>query len=79
MTVKDGAVPHFICTTCGTQYAESGSPPAACAVCQDERQYVKKTGQQWTTLAALRLSPGTGGSNETRLLRRFSLGLSGAR
>ena len=46
----------FICTTCGTQYAESDEPPAACSICQDERQYVKKTGQQWTTLDKLRLT-----------------------
>src|SRR3954469_8316035 len=46
----------FICTTCGTQYAESQQPPAACAICQDERQYVKVTGQNWTTLDKLRLS-----------------------
>jgi len=49
-------MPNFICTTCGTQYAESGQPPAACAVCQDERQYVKVTGQSWTTLDRLRLT-----------------------
>ena len=49
-------MPNFICTTCGTQYAESGQPPAACAICQDERQYVKATGQQWTTLDKLRLT-----------------------
>ena len=49
-------MPNFICTTCGTQYAESDQPPAACAVCQDERQYVKATGQQWTTLDKLRLT-----------------------
>jgi glyoxylase-like metal-dependent hydrolase (beta-lactamase superfamily II) len=48
-------MPNFICTTCGTQHAESDQPPAACAICQDERQYVKKTGQQWTTLDKLRL------------------------
>ena len=44
---------NFICATCGTQYAESDEPPAACAVCQDERQYVKATGQQWTALDKL--------------------------
>jgi hypothetical protein len=49
-------MPNFVCTTCGTQYAESGKPPAACAICQDERQYVKATGQQWTTLDKLRLT-----------------------
>jgi glyoxylase-like metal-dependent hydrolase (beta-lactamase superfamily II) len=49
-------MPHFICTTCGTQYAESDQPPAACTICQDERQYVKAAGQQWTTLDKLRLT-----------------------
>ena len=49
-------MPAFICTTCGTQYAETTDPPAGCAICQDERQYVKATGQQWTTLDKLRLT-----------------------
>jgi hypothetical protein len=49
-------MPNFICTTCGTQYAESDRPPDACPICLDERQYVKKTGQQWTTLERLRLT-----------------------
>jgi hypothetical protein len=49
-------MPNFICTTCGTQYSESDQPPAGCAVCQEERQYVKKTGQQWTILDRLRLT-----------------------
>src|SRR2546423_1211533 len=47
---------NFICATCGTQYAESDQPPELCAICQDERQYVKATGQQWTTLERLRLT-----------------------
>jgi glyoxylase-like metal-dependent hydrolase (beta-lactamase superfamily II) len=49
-------MPNFICTTCGTEYAESDQPPTACAICQDERQYVKITSQQWTTLDKLRLT-----------------------
>ena len=49
-------MPNFICTTCGTQYAESGQSPASCTICQDERQYVKVTGQQWTTPERLRLT-----------------------
>ena len=49
-------MPNFICTTCGTQYAESEQPPAACSICEEERQYVKVTGQQWTTHDALRLT-----------------------
>src|SRR5438045_2622512 len=49
-------MPYFICTTCGTQFAEGAQPTAACAICQDERQYVKATGQQWTTPDKLRLT-----------------------
>src|ERR1700683_1215435 len=49
-------MPNFICTTCGTQYAESDQPLAASAICLDELQYVKATGQQWTTLDRLRLT-----------------------
>lgn len=50
------AMTNFICATCGTQYAESERPPAACAICQDERQYLKVTGQQWTTHDQLRVT-----------------------
>jgi hypothetical protein len=46
----------FICTTCGTQYAESEQPPAACTICEEPRQYVKKTGQQWITLDKVKLT-----------------------
>jgi hypothetical protein len=49
-------MPNFICTTCGTQYAECEQSPVACAICQDERQYVKVTGQQWITHDKLRLT-----------------------
>ena len=45
-----------ICVTCGTQYPEAPSPPAACPICEDERQYVGWHGQQWTDLDALRRS-----------------------
>ena len=46
-------MPAFICTTCGTQYAPSEKPPAACPICDDERQYVPPPGQGWTTLDTL--------------------------
>lgn len=49
-------MPNFICTTCGTQYSEGEQPPSECAICQDDRQYLKVTGQQWTTLDRLRLT-----------------------
>ncbi len=47
-------MPSFICTTCGTQHAESETPPDECAICRDERQYVGWSGQRWTTLDDLR-------------------------
>ncbi|HZD88514.1 MAG TPA: MBL fold metallo-hydrolase, partial [Pseudolabrys sp.] len=46
-------MPHFICTACGTQYAESAHPPAQCLICEEERQYVPPRGQTWTTPGAL--------------------------
>lgn len=44
----------FLCITCGTQFADSPREPDSCPVCEDERQYVGRDGQQWTTLEALR-------------------------
>lgn len=49
-------MPHFICTTCGAQYAESEKPSERCAICIEERQYVPPHGQTWTTLEELRLT-----------------------
>jgi hypothetical protein len=45
---------HFVCVTCGTQFADSAAPPPACPICEDPRQYVPPGGQAWTTLEALR-------------------------
>jgi len=47
-------MPDHICVTCGTQHAEREHPPARCAICEDERQYVGPDGQRWTTLERLR-------------------------
>jgi hypothetical protein len=44
---------HYICQTCGTQFAATDQPPAHCPICEDERQYIGWEGQQWTTLEAL--------------------------
>jgi hypothetical protein len=44
----------FICVACGTQFADAGREPERCPVCEDERQYVGRGGQRWTTLEALR-------------------------
>jgi hypothetical protein len=50
-----GAEPTaWICATCGVQHAPSEEPPAACRICEDERQYVPAEGQRWTSLDELR-------------------------
>jgi hypothetical protein len=46
-------MPAWICATCGVQYPDTDRPPAACPICQDERQYVGWDGQRWTTMAEL--------------------------
>ena len=45
---------HHVCSTCGTQFTATQYPPAACPICDDERQYVGWQGQRWTTLDELR-------------------------
>jgi hypothetical protein len=47
-------VPAWICETCGVQYPDTDEPPETCAICVDERQYVGRQGQRWTTLPELR-------------------------
>jgi len=51
-----GATPikHFICVTCGTQFAAAEKEPDGCPTCLDERQYVGHGGQKWTTLDGYR-------------------------
>ena len=44
---------NFICVQCGTQFAETAEPPSRCPICEDERQFVRHTGQEWTTLKRL--------------------------
>jgi glyoxylase-like metal-dependent hydrolase (beta-lactamase superfamily II) len=47
-------MPVWVCATCANHYPETDSPPAACLICEDERQWVPPSGQRWTTLAELR-------------------------
>lgn len=56
-----------ICATCGMQYA---APRSDCPICEDERQYVPLSGQQWTDLDTLR-------ANHTGLLREEGPGVLG--
>jgi hypothetical protein len=43
-------MPKYACVTCGVQYPESEATPEGCPICEDARQYVGFSGQQWTTL-----------------------------
>src|ERR1700719_273460 len=43
-----------ICKACGTQFPEAAEPPRACPICSDARQFIPKSGQEWTTLEKLR-------------------------
>jgi hypothetical protein len=43
----------FVCRTCAVEQPDTTEPAAACVICSDERQYVRPTGQQWTTLQEL--------------------------
>ncbi len=46
-------VPKYLCKACGTQHPERPSPPERCQICEDERQFVPATGQEWLTSDAL--------------------------
>jgi hypothetical protein len=43
----------WICATCAVEYADTAEPPAMCPICTDDRQYVRPSGQRWTTVADL--------------------------
>ena len=44
----------WICATCGVEHADSAEAPASCVICSDDRQWVPRTGQRWTTPEQLR-------------------------
>src|SRR5262245_18997565 len=45
---------HYVCVTCGIQFAATAKEPDGCPICQDERQYIGHGGQKWTTLEGYR-------------------------
>jgi hypothetical protein len=45
---------RFMCVQCGTQFAETPPLHLSCPICEDERQYVRWSGQEWTTFEELR-------------------------
>lgn len=38
----------WTCATCAIEHADTAEPPAVCAICTDERQFVPAGGQKWT-------------------------------
>lgn len=54
----------WICATCAVEYPDSDTPPATCPICADERQYVRPSGQGWTTLEDLMTAGHTGSVDE---------------
>ena len=57
---KGTIVPISICRTCAVEQPDTDLPAPTCAICSDERQYVRPTGQQWTTLEELAAEGHTG-------------------
>ena len=45
-----------LCKACGTSYEIADTHPTHCPICEDERQYVPASGQQWVDFDALRAS-----------------------
>ncbi|QJU54837.1 hydrolase [Herbiconiux sp. KACC 21604] len=39
----------WTCATCAIEHPDTAEPPAVCAICADERQWVPEGGQRWTT------------------------------
>lgn len=46
----------LICKACGTQFPEASEAPPSCPICSDARQFIPRSGQEWTTLEKLRES-----------------------
>jgi glyoxylase-like metal-dependent hydrolase (beta-lactamase superfamily II) len=43
----------WICATCGIEHADTAMPPEHCEICEDDRQYVPRSGQRWTSQSEL--------------------------
>lgn len=44
----------WICATCSVEQPCEPEPDVLCPICADERQYVPRSGQRWTTIEQLR-------------------------
>jgi len=47
-------LPAFVCTSCGQHYPLTDAPPAACALCDDERIAAPIAERKWVTTMAMR-------------------------
>ena len=43
----------WICLTCGAEHPDTHRPPDGCAICLDDRQWVPREGQRWSTAGDL--------------------------
>ncbi|MFL6789749.1 MAG: MBL fold metallo-hydrolase [Bradyrhizobium sp.] len=59
----------WTCEQCGAQFPESDRPPASCAICEDERQFVNWRGQSWLSREEL--------AKPYKLIWRDDLGVPG--
>jgi glyoxylase-like metal-dependent hydrolase (beta-lactamase superfamily II) len=46
-------LPQWICSACAVEYPDTAEPPLICPICRDDRQYVPRAGQAWTSLERL--------------------------
>lgn len=47
---------QYFCKACANAFPDSQNPPQECPICEDDRQYVPKSGQQWVTKEKLAAS-----------------------
>lgn len=68
-----------ICATCGTRYATAKQAGDDCAICNDDRQYVLESGQQWISYDSIsanhsiRISEKDKGLYDLRLVPAFAI------
>src|SRR5205823_5439353 len=68
-SIGEPPMPLWTCEQCGAQFPDSNAPPAACRICEDERQFVNWKGQVWLSREQFCASH--------RLARREDMGLTG--
>jgi len=62
-------MPLWTCSQCGAQFPDAANPPAACLICEDERQFVNWSGQSFLSREEM--------SQRHKLIWRDDLGLTG--